>query len=194
MIFSDETYIDVDVKGRSQYVRREKKAPIRDAHTTSHRPYRQRLLFWGCFSGTGNHGCLVHQAGTMNAPKYIEVLRRNLLPHISNTFRRRGLCYFMQDNAPCHKAKSTMEFCRQQGLRLLDWPPYSPDLNPIENVWAALKREIHKSPCATVEEVKCKAQEAWQSSQMPGTMQSLIESMPKRIADCIKASGGPTKY
>ncbi|KAG5742507.1 hypothetical protein H9Q73_014469, partial [Fusarium xylarioides] len=32
-----------------------------------------------------------------------------------------------------------MTYLRDYGIEVLDWAPYSPDLNPIENIWALLK-------------------------------------------------------
>ena len=39
----------------------------------------------------------------------------------------------MQDKALSHKAKSVMSYVQQQEFEIMDWPPQSPDLNPIEN-------------------------------------------------------------
>jgi transposase len=53
---------------------------------------------------------------------------------------------FMQDNAPIHTARIVTNwlrnFTQENGMILLDWPPYSPDLNPIENIWKLLKDGI----------------------------------------------------
>ena len=49
---------------------------------------------------------------------------------------------FMQDNAPCHKAKKTMDYLQSTDVTVFDWPPNSPDMNPIENVWGIMKNEL----------------------------------------------------
>ena len=49
---------------------------------------------------------------------------------------------FMQDNAPIHKAGKVKKWFADQGIPLLDWPPYSPDLNPIEHCWVHMKQWI----------------------------------------------------
>ncbi len=41
---------------------------------------------------------------------------------------------FMQDNAPGHAKKETVEELISHGIQFLKWLPFSPDLNPIENV------------------------------------------------------------
>ena len=48
---------------------------------------------------------------------------------------------FMQDNEPCHKAK-TVKFLEEEGIAVMKWPPQSPDMNPIENVWKSLERKL----------------------------------------------------
>ena len=50
---------------------------------------------------------------------------------------------FMQDNAPCHKARVVMDYLRENNIRTLDWPPQSPDLNPIEHIWAIIKQNLY---------------------------------------------------
>jgi len=48
----------------------------------------------------------------------------------------------IMDNASFHKSKKTKELIERAGCELIFLPPYSPDLNPIEKVWANLKKKI----------------------------------------------------
>ena len=52
--------------------------------------------------------------------------------------------WFMQDNAPIHTAQLSQEWLEVHGVATINWPPYSPDLNPIEHMWWALKRKLHE--------------------------------------------------
>ncbi len=53
-------------------------------------------------------------------------------------------CVFQQDNAPIHKAAIIKEFFEARQWDVFEWPPYSPDLTPIENMWAIFKKSLQK--------------------------------------------------
>jgi hypothetical protein len=78
---------------------------------------------------------------------------------------------------------------------VLKWPSYSPDLNPIENLWSHLKRELgtYDQPPRGILELWDRVQEKWEEIE-PQVCRDLIESMPRRMAAVIKAKGGVTKY
>ena len=88
------------------------------------------------------------------------------------------------------------KWLNDHGIILLDWPPQSPNLNPIEHIWSYLKNQIkdnYESIPKGVWELWERAAEEWEKIE-PEVCQRLIESMPRRLEAVIKAKGGHTKY
>ena len=50
----------------------------------------------------------------------------------------------MQDNAPIHKTKAVTEYLNEHKVDVLPWPAFSSDLNPIENIWAEMQKQVYK--------------------------------------------------
>jgi transposase len=134
--------------------------------------------------------------GGYSAQSYIKALRKGLLPH----YRQSQL--FMQDNASIHTAYATRAFLAEHGITIIDWPPYLPDLNPIEHLWWMLKRLVYKHYLQYNN--FSKAEEEWEGfcealkrcwRMIPGRLiKSLIMSMPRRLGACRKAHSWHTKY
>jgi transposase len=104
---------------------------------------------------------------------------------------------FMHDNARVHTAKIVTRLLQEKGLRVIKWPPYSPDLNPIENLWAIMKKEIYRlypwlehAPDTeeTLRALIEAAKEAWHAIPQQ-ILRNLSDSMPRRVKDIIKAEG-----
>lgn len=141
-------------------------------------------------------------ARNITGAEYKEVLTKTLLPEAKRMFSQQGLSsgVFQQDNDPTHKKASLgalQEWNQQnpgQQLTLLhDWPPHSPDLNLIENVWAWAQRKVDAAGCSTFEEFKDCVVETLQN--VPKTMlTNLYSSMSERIKKCIEAGGDRIKY
>ncbi|KAF1954470.1 hypothetical protein CC80DRAFT_567739 [Byssothecium circinans] len=109
---------------------------------------------------------------------------------------------FMQDNAPIHKSRETTNWLNAHEIEVIDWPPYSPDINPIEHLWWLLKQKLvklypnlegqgfrgvdrdHFTQCA---------QEAWRAIPQ-ASIDKLIKSVPRRTRAVIQARGWQTKY
>lgn len=148
-------------------------------------------MVWGCFSWQGV-GQLVQINEIMTADTYINILNEHLeisllKLNLQNNF------IFQQDNDPKHTAKKTKKFFTFNNIKLLDWPPQSPDLNPIENLWSILDGHIDKTEVTNKNDYFKAIQNAWENLD-PEHLRNLVGSMPKRLAAVIKAKGGHTKY
>jgi transposase len=110
---------------------------------------------------------------------------------------------FKQDNAPIYTAKIIKNWFDENGIPLVDWPPYSPDLNPIEHGWAKLKERIYMlhpdlelfdGTKSQLKEQFYKAiEDAWQSLE-EDYFDSLIRSMERRVNAVLEAKGWYTRY
>lgn len=152
------------------------------------------IMIWGCMAADGVGEMFVCE-GRMDSQKYINVLEAVLLPSLTRIFGDTNLdgVQFQQDNAPCHKSATTMRWFRDNNIVLLDWPAQSPDLNPIEHMWAILKRKIKEHSITSKTALKNALINEWYAISADECAK-LVRSMPKRIAAVIKSKGGPTKY
>ncbi|GFW11326.1 putative transposase like protein [Trichonephila clavipes] len=93
------------------------------------------------------------------------------------------------------KARSIKAFLAEQNIPLLDWPGNSPDMNPIENIWELMKREVAKDVITNKTQLLERIIHVCNHHpQMQETVQSCIDSMPRRMEALIAAKDGSTKY
>ncbi len=97
-------------------------------------------MIWGAMSSAGvGPLCLLNT--NVTAPVYQDILEHFMLPSAGQLFKYSDFI-FQQDLAPAHTIKSTKSLLSDHGVGVLDWPAYSPDLNPIENLWGIVKRKM----------------------------------------------------
>lgn len=148
-------------------------------------------MIWGAFSFNGKMELQVVQ-GRQTATGYVDMLQRASL-------LTEGLCgndwVFQQDNATIHNARLTKDFFQENNVALLDQPVCSPDLDPIENIWGWVAREVYKNgrQFQTVDAFREAIFTTWSNvpSSILGTVAS---SMPKRVFEVINKNGGATHY
>ena len=79
----------------------------------------------------------------LNGERYLNLLKEDIIPTLK---QRYGNICLQQDNARPHTCKLVMSYLNQSEIKLLPWPPYSPDLSIIENAWKMLKDLVHSTP------------------------------------------------
>lgn len=147
---------------------------------------------WGCIAEKGT-GCCATYSGRLKSENYIPLLENNLKPSMELLKRDDGEWLFQQDGASCHTAKSVKDWFKTNNIPTITWPAKSPDLNPIEHLWAKIDTILAKNPPKTLADLADAVTKAWNEIKEFDVI-TLIESMPKRVEACIKAKGGYFKY
>ena len=123
----------------------------------------------------------------MNSDKYVDILKNNLLPIYKENY------IFQHDNDPKHTAYKTSIFLMDNNIKVLLWPPNSPDLNPIENIWKLLKDKLKTHNNITDENFDEKIIESWKSIKFEHIFNT-ITSVSVRICNIIQNNGGHINY
>ena len=144
IIFSDESRFRLySSDGRAKVWRGKEERFLPECTQKTLRCGSGSLMFWG-FISWDKIGSLVEIKNNQNTKNYIV----NILGRCLKTWRifrrRRKSSQSMQDNAPCHKSKQVIHWFGQKKVDVLEWPPQSPDLNPIETIWNDLLLAVRK--------------------------------------------------
>ena len=192
VLFSDESYFQCQGH-RSQYVRRSKDEEITEQHINQYVKAAEKRMFWGSMSYAGV-GSLCPIQGTMNADKYMDIINSKIKSDMEEAFGNMEGIY-QQDLAPCHRAKKVKALFSQKQILILDWPGNSPDLSPIENLWAIIKRKQQKTDCRTLEKMTTAVINIWcNDPSLNQHCKKLVDSMPQRVMEVIRKKGGHIKY
>lgn len=136
----------------------------------------------------------------MNSKQYChEILEAHLIPLIQGCPWPIHMLELIEDGVKCHDSAYSRTFKKAKSINKLPWPPYSPDMNLIENVWALLKfklrkqwRDVDKRPHSKVELIVA-AQLAWGELDW-NRIYSWFELMPRRISSLIQRKGRATRW
>ena len=128
-----------------------------------------------------------------NSEDYQNIIETNLLPVLYEICGSDA--EFQQDNASIYVSKSSKNWFDAKGIKLIDWPARSPDLNPIENLWADLSRSVYRNgrQFNNVQHLKSALQDEWQNMDQI-KIQKLITSMSDRLIEVIQKNGSHTHY
>lgn len=195
VVFTDEKIFNLQSNGRIKYYARS----FEEYQEKHHRlPLKNTasVKVWGAITSNGV-GPLICVSRHMNCDDYV---REVLVPTIGNHGLRARLLglrehtvpdfLWQQDNASFHKAPAAQRFFVNRNVRVMKWPPNSPDLSPIENIWNMLqyKLRVHQTTTGTIfnnETLFEAITQAWNSISREECC-SLIESMPERLNELFR--------
>lgn len=148
-------------------------------------------MVWGSMAW-GGCGEMEFIDGIMTKEVYVEILKRNLQASARKLQLSRNFI-FQQDGDPKHTSKLVTEWLNKNKVKVLEWVAQSPDLNPIEHLWAILKIKVREQNPTNLSDLKRIITEEWNKIN-PKHFQNLVESMPKRCQAVIRAKGGHIDY
>jgi len=151
----------------------------------------ESVMVWGAFAGSMKAKLMILD-GKQDGPKYVRTLEESLLPFSEDL----PLTWtFMQDGAPCHRSIVAKEWLENNFIDLLDWPAYSPDLNPIENLWGILARKVYEDQrqFQNKESLTACILDTWDAIEV-STLSALVDSMRRRCVKVIQSRGKKINY
>jgi transposase len=190
VFFSDETHFYLGHHGRIHV-----QCPIGASHQEEYvrkeKQLKGKCSIWGCISSEGLGYAEIY-VGSLNATKYKDILRHNLIPTFRQYFPD-GPWLFQQDNASWHVTPDLITYLHEKGVTFIEWPAWSPDLNPIENLWNDMKRRVYNRLPQTMEQMEQFIKEEWHASD-PTFLSRICRSMPDRLQLVLDNQGHKIDY
>ena len=181
IIFSDESMI---------VLRRNKCKVFQIRGTKSIKRYHLKnikIMVWGAISMKGKvHLHVVGPKDTVTGDYYCKNILESFIEKANEIYPKKWI--FMQDNARPHKAHNTLDFLKERDVELLDHPPYSPDLNPIETVWGLLKRKVEKLNPQNYWDLRIAIENSWKTIDNE-SIKNIIQHLKTTVNQVIKARG-----
>ena len=156
----------------------------------------QSVMVWGRICATGKTPLIfVDESVKINAEVYRrEILESVVLPWSLQHFD--GDWLFQQDSAPAHRARTTVQWISDHFPGFItprEWPPYSPDLNPMDySVWSILEARACAKPHKSLEALRRSLTEQWDKITVE-EVRAIAQNFTKRLKLCTKAEGSHFK-
>lgn len=146
---------------------------------------------WAGISKNGTTDIAIF-TGIMDSSGYQTIMREYLVPFIKRAYPRGHR--LVMDNDPKHRSKSTSEWMETNGINHWPTPPESPDLNPIERLWAAMKYYIRRRVKPTKKEELTQGIREFWSTVTPEMCRRYINRILKDAELIVANDGGPAGH
>lgn len=190
VLFTDECNIWLNAHGQV-WVQRPEDAAYLDQYMLHRSPSRSKLSIWAGFSATG--ATRIHMVnGNLDAEQLVDILAVEIPSYVRGVWGDRTW-NLLQDNSPIHTSNLVKDWLVTKNIRCFPFPSYSPDLNPMENLWAWLKRQLDHAFYTNLTELREEVLKAWNNIPLD-LLFALVQSMPKRLEAVRVQRGFKTKY
>lgn len=195
VVWTDETRFTLrNANGRTRVWRYPREERHIDRFSVeSERSGRVSIMMWAAICW-GGKSAIVFVDGTLTGAYYLhDILQPVGIPFAQQAVGQNFL--WMDDNARPHRAAIVSNWMRNNGVQCIEWPPYSPDMNPIEHAWDELGRAVMRRtpPPSNLEELRYAIAVEWDALPMR-KIRRLLSSMRSRCDSVINAAGGGTRY
>lgn len=152
------------------------------------------VMVWCGISPSGRTPLVFLPAGVkMNAQMYQDLILKETLKPWADAHYANKPWIFQQDSAPSHTAKTTQKWLQENLPSFIspeEWPPYSPDLNPLDFcIWSILESDVCSTRQPSIDVLKERLKEAWQKIPQE-VLRAACENFKKRIQLVVQARGG----
>jgi hypothetical protein len=187
VIFSDESWFEIGANVRKIWRRPHEDGP--DV-CCAHKHHPEKVMIWGAIGY--NYKSELHFVPantTIDAEYYFENIVNGGFIDTVDAVHPDYDWFFQQDNARPHVARTVLESIAELDVSLLpNWPPYSPDLNIIERVWAIMKGMIALRDPKNRHELCDVIEQVWRDLRIE-TINALVAEMPQRLITVIRRGG-----
>ena len=129
------------------------------------KPIKGKIMVWGRISRKKKTELVIirtDQDETLDRFSYFDILNDHCIEQMNASYGKGHWC-LVQGNARPRIASLQTDWLKEKKIRLLEHPPYSPDLNPIEKVWNFIKQQLYTKPFANLDELENIIKSVWDS-------------------------------
>ena len=189
-IFTDECTVQLERHRRKAYMKKGQRQML----LASVAKHPVKLHVWAGISHKGATDICIFDGKTrLNSLGYTDIISNFFVPFNNAKFGGNGL--LVQDNSPLHTSVVSKKYLESKNVKVLWWPPESPDLNHIEKVWHQLKEHLRSEvKPRSKEELKNGIKNFWRTFMTREQCRRYLSDVPKVMVAVMNANGGPTLH